>query len=361
MAADAKFPAGAKSGVFTGAQRVLSAHGTELRLALAVLVLVLVFIAVFPEQFGSVRNLENITRHAAILLVVALGQMFALLVGGFDISVGATMGLAATVGAMTMVPYGTLAGIAAGLGAATVVGFINGVLISRFRVSPFVATLGMLTFVVGFSNHISNGRSVFGLPEEFGWFGRFNWGVIPSTVGLALIFGVVVWVILNRTRVGLNVYAVGGSRNTALLAGVPVGRTELIAYSLCGFLAGVAGLMLASRVVVGQASLGQGYELLSIATAVIGGVAIGGGVGRILGVVLGVLLLSVITTGMNIAGLSEFIQQMLTGAVLVAAVLVDRFRGTGLRRRRRHSDDSGATPAASAPPTSPTIESRSTE
>ena len=106
-------------------------------------------------------------------------------------------------------------------------------------------------------------------------------------------------------------------------------RTELLAYTMCGLLAGVAGLMLSSRVVVGQASLGQGYELLAIATAVIGGVAIGGGVGRLLGVVLGVLLLSVITTGMNIAGLSEFIQQMLTGVVLIAAVLVDRLRGRG--------------------------------
>ena len=304
-------------------------HGTEMRLLLAVLALVLLFVIVFPEQFGSARNAENIARHAAILLVVALGQMFALLVGGFDISVGATMGLSATVGAMVMLQYGTVAGIIVGLLAAAAVGAINGLLISRFRVSPFVATLGMLTFVQGFANHISDGRSIFGLPESFGWFGRNNWGFLPSTVGLAVIFGVVVWVLLNRTKVGLNIYAIGGSRNTALLAGIPVVRTELLAYTVCGLLAGVAGLMLSSRVVVGQASLGQGYELLAIATAVIGGVAIGGGVGRLLGVILGVLLLSVITTGMNIAGLSEFIQQMLTGAVLIAAVLVDRLRGRG--------------------------------
>jgi ribose transport system permease protein len=127
-----------------------------------------------------------------------------------------------------------------------------------------------------------------------------------------------------------------------VLAGIPVIRTEIAAYTACSLLAGIAGLMLASRVVVGQASLGSGYELLSIATAVIGGVAIGGGVGRILGVVLGVMLLSIITTGMNIAGLSEFIQQMLTGAVLIVAVLIDQFRGQGrgglgalFARRRR--------------------------
>jgi len=309
-------------------------YRTELRLLLAVIVLVLVFIFAFPEQFGSARNAENITRHAAILLVVALGQMFALLVGGFDISVAATMGLSATIGAMVMLQYGTAAGIAVGLLAATVVGLVNGILISRFRVSPFVATLGMMTFVIGLSNHLSNGRSIFGLPESFGWFGRNNWGFVPSTVGLAIIVGVIVWALLNRTRLGLNIYAIGGSRSTALLSGIPVVRTEILAYTMCGLLSGVAGLMLASRVVVGQASLGQGYELLSIATAVIGGVAIGGGVGRILGVILGVLLLSIITTGMNIAGLSEFIQQMLTGAVLIAAVLVDTFRGRGDGKRR---------------------------
>jgi ribose/xylose/arabinose/galactoside ABC-type transport system permease subunit len=305
----------------------LANYSTEGRLLLAAAALALVFVALFPEQFASLRNAENIARHGAILLVVAVGQMFALLVGGFDISVGANMGFASTVGALVMVQYGTIEGVLAGLGAATAVGLVNGVLIARFRISPFVATLGMLTFVYGLANHISDGRSVFGLPQSFGMFGRETWGVVPSTVGIASVVLVLAWFLLTRTRVGLYVYAIGGSRDSALLAGVPVPRYEILAYACCGLLAGVAGLMLSSRVVVGQASLGQGYELLSIATAVIGGVAIGGGIGRLLGVVLGVALLSIITTGMNIAGLSEFIQMMLTGAVLITAVLVDRLRG----------------------------------
>lgn len=321
----------ARVGGFAG-----GAYRTELRILLAVALLAGIFLVIFPEQFGTLRNLENITRHAAVLLVVAIGQMFALLVGGFDISVAANMGLAGTVGALVMIQAGTVPGILAGLAAAAAVGLLNGILISRFRLSPFVATLGTMTFIGGLANHISNGRSVFGLPDDFGWFGRFAWGPIPSTVGIALIVGVLAWLLLNRTRPGLNIYAIGGSRPTAVLAGIPVVRNEILAYVVCGLLAGVAGLMLASRVVVGQAALGQGYELLSIATAIIGGVAIGGGVGRVLGVVLGVMLLSIITTGMNIAGLSEFIQQMLTGAVLVFAVLIDQLRGrTGRRRLAR--------------------------
>lgn len=311
---------------------VTGGYRTEFRLLLVVALLATVFLVIFPEQFGTLRNLENITRHAAVLLVVAIGQMFALLVGGFDISVGANMGLAGTVGALVMIQAGTVPGILAGLAAAAGVGLINGLLISWLRLSPFVATLGTMTFIGGLANHISDGRSVFGLPEDFGWFGRFAWGVIPSTVGIAIIVGSLAWVLLNRTRTGLNIYAIGGSRPASVLAGIPVVRNEIAAYVACGLLAGVAGLMLSSRVVVGQAALGQGYELLSIATAIIGGVAIGGGVGRVVGVVLGVMLLSIITTGMNIAGLSEFVQQMLTGAVLVVAVLIDQLRGRTSRR-----------------------------
>jgi len=314
---------------FTGSYR------TEIRILLVVLLLVVLFVLIYPEQFGTLRNAENMSRYTAVLFVVALGQMFALLVGGFDISVGATMGLASTIGAIVMVNAGTTLGVVAGVASGAVVGVLNGILIGVCRVSPFVATLGTMTLVGGLADFITGGKSVSGLPEEFGWFGRFDWGPIPSTVGIAVIIGVLGWVLLSRTRAGLNIYAVGGSRGTSILAGLPVVRIEVLAYALCGTLAGVAGMMLSSRVLIGQAALGSGYELTAIATAVIGGVAIGGGTGRILGVVFGVLLLSVITTGMNIAGLSEFIQRMLTGAVLIIAVLVDQFRGRGTARASR--------------------------
>ncbi|MDQ4212940.1 ABC transporter permease [Microbacterium capsulatum] len=328
-------------------------YRTEIRLLIAVVLLVALFIVLFPQQFGTMSNAGNVLRYASVLLVVAIGQMFAILVGGFDISVGATMGLASTIGAMAMLQYGTVAGIAAGIGVAAVVGVANGILISRYRVSPFIATLGMMTFVGGLANSVSGGRSVFGLPDSFGWFGRFDWGPLPSTTGLAIFCGAAAWLLLSRTRAGLNMYAIGGGRPTAVLAGIPVMRTEVLAYTTCSLFAGIAGLMLASRVVIGQASLGSGYELESIATAVIGGVAIGGGVGRILGVVLGVGLLSLITTGMNIAGLSEFVQQMLTGVVLIVAVLIDRFRGRSMRGREHPQPRAATTPTGGQDPAVP--------
>jgi ribose/xylose/arabinose/galactoside ABC-type transport system permease subunit len=137
---------------------------------------------------------------------------------------------------------------------------------------------------------------------------------------------VIAWFILNRTRAGLYIFSIGGSREACRLAGVPVIKYEILAYTCCGLFAGLAGVMLTARVAVGQANIGQGFDLLSIATAVIGGVAIGGGSGRLFGVVLGVLLLTILNTGLDIAGINTFYQQMVTGFVLVLAVLVAQMR-----------------------------------
>jgi ribose/xylose/arabinose/galactoside ABC-type transport system permease subunit len=304
----------------------VSRNSVQIQLLLAVVVVATVFAILYPEQFATLRNFENISRQGATLVVVAVGQTFALIVGGFDISVASAMGLSSTVGALVMVEYGTGLGILAGLGAGLAVGVTNGLLVARLGVTPFVATLGMLAFARGLANQISDGASVSGLPESFRFFGGGSWGPIPATVGIATVVLVVAAIVLYLTRYGLHLYGVGGSRDASALAGIRVRRVEFLAYTLCGLLAGVAGLMLASRVSVGQASLGTGFELMSIATAVIGGVAIGGGRGRLSGVVLGVALLSVLSTGLNIAQVSEFIQQMVTGAVLVAAVLIERLR-----------------------------------
>ena len=314
----------------TWAARV--AGRTEFQIFVAAAILAAVFSALYADRFATVSNAENMSRQAAVLLVVAIGQMFALLVGGFDISVGANMGFTSTVAGLVMLDHGLAAGILVGLGAATFVGLANGFLIAKLGVSPFIATLGMLTFITGLANHLSDGASVFGMPSGLRWFGAADWGPIPSTVGIGLIVITLAWFLLTRLRIGLYLYGIGGSRDASLLAGIPVARYEVAAYTVTGFLAGLGGIMLMSRVSIGQASLGQGFELLSIATAVMGGVAIGGGVGRLSGVVMGVALLAVLTTGMDIAQLSEFVQAMVTGGVLVAAVVIDRFRGVPLHR-----------------------------
>ena len=311
--------------------RRLGIYSTELQLLVGLAALYLFFALKYPETFGTSENLTNLTRQGAVLLVVAIGEMFALVVGGFDISVAANMGFTSTVAALVMTDHGVPAGIVAGLAAATGAGLVNGILIAVFRVCPFVATLAMLYFLRGLANHISNGTSVGNLPEDFQWVGAKDWGPLPSTFCIAVGFAILAWILFTRTRVGLYVYAIGGSRDTTRLGGVPVVRYEVLAYTACGFLAGVGGIMYGSRTSVGQASLGSGTELQAIAAAVIGGVAIGGGVGRLWGVILGVAILQVLQTGMDIAGLTEFIKDMVTAGVLVGAVLLTLLRGRGLR------------------------------
>lgn len=306
-------------------QRRLTQFGrAEVQILIALVVLVGYFTISQGAMFADLTNLDNMSREGSILLVVSIGQMFALVVGGFDLSVAATMGFASTISALLMQNGAAPAtAILAGLGCGAVIGAVNGVLIAYFKISPFVATLGMLTFLTGYANLLAGGQSVSGLDPVFTqYLGSGEWGVLPAGVGVAIIVLIVAWVITARMRFGLYLFAVGGSTEASKLAGVPVAAVQAGAYCLCGVLSALAGLLLSARVGIGQAALGLSYDLLSIAAAVIGGVVIGGGAGRLIGVVLGVSLFTVLTTGLDIGAVDEFTQQMITGAVLVLAVLL---------------------------------------
>jgi ribose transport system permease protein len=314
------------------------AFGNDAQLVVALAVLSAIFAITYTDTFASAANLQDMTRVGSILLIVALGQTFALMVGGFDISVGATMGLVSTVAALEMRDGASVgAAVAIAVMCGVVVGFTNGIVVAVLQVPPFVATLGMMTFLGGLSNHLSDGASISGLPDEFRRFGASDWGPLPSSVIIAATVATIAWLLLGRLRFGLYLQAIGGSRATARTSGIAVARYEVLAYATCGLLAAVGGIVLASRVTVGQASLGQGYELLSIATAVIGGVAIGGGTGRLRGVLLGVALFIVLTTGLDIAGVGQFEQQMVTGAVLVLSVIATQRHRLKIPVRRRRT------------------------
>ena len=304
----------------------------EIQIFLAIVVLAILFSYAFPDSFATSGTLLNMARVAGIMMVVSIGQSFALIVGGFDISVGATMGLVSVICALLMkrgleVPEAVGLGVLAG----STVGLINGIGISILGVTPFVMTLGILTAARGFADQLANGRVITGFPHEFALYGRASWWGVPSAACIAAATLVFAWFILQRTRAGLYIFAIGGSRETTRVAGVFVELYEVLAYTLCGTMAGVGGIMLTSRVAVAQGSLGQGYELLSVATAVIGGVLIGGGVGRLTGVVLGVILVTVLNTGLDIAGVNPFIQQIVTGLVLISAVLLSKARAVSIR------------------------------
>lgn len=313
-----------------------SVPAAELQILLAIFILSVVFSIAFPDSFATSGTLLNMARVSGIMLVVSVGQAFALIVGGFDISVGATMGLVSVISALLMKSgHDVGLSIALGILSGAVVGAINGIGIALLRVTPFVMTLGMLTAVRGFADELSNGGVITGFPKSFALFGRAAWWGIPSAACIAAVVVVIAWVILQRTRVGLYIFSIGGSRETARVSGVSVVRYEALAYVFCGAMAGVGGVMLTARVAVAQGSLGQGYELLSVATAVIGGVLIGGGVGRLTGVVLGVVLVTVLNTGLDIAGVNPFLQQIVTGLVLILAVLLSKARAVSLHKLLR--------------------------
>lgn len=302
-----------------------SLRSTELRLLFAFCLLFTVFSLLFPYTFPTAANLGSMSRIAGVLFIVTAGQMCALVVGGFDLSVASNIGFVGVVTALGMTQYGgLLSGLVMGLLAGGLIGLVNGGLIAWAKLSPFIVTLGMLTFLIGFGNALSHGAPIFGFPESLKYLAVRDWGPIPAPVAISAIVLLLLWLLLARSRVGLYIYAIGAGREACRAAGVPVARYEAIAYVLCGALAGLAGIMELSRVSVGYVTNGQSYLLPSIAAAVIGGTAIGGGTGTIRGVVLGVAVLTVLSTGMEFSGLNEFYQDMVTGAVIVLSVLVSR-------------------------------------
>lgn len=309
-------------------------NGTELTL-LAVVIAVAAAMSIWqPHEFATTSNLQNMAQQGAVLAIVAMGQMFPLLVGGFDISVGSLIGVSSVVGVEVMVHHGLVPGLIAGILSAGFLGLVNGFLIGRLGLSPFVVTLGMLSFARGLALTISGGAPVTGTPESFSYFGAHEYGSIPGTVVVMAVVALLVLLLLTVTRAGLYLYATGSNARAARLAGVSVTRYTMLAYVISGLLAGVAGLVLSSRLVSGQPTLGDGYELQSIAVAVIGGVAIGGGKGRLQGVLLGVIFLTMVTSGLNIGGVDTFVQQMVIGAIIVLAVLWDRVRVGGISQLR---------------------------
>ncbi|HEY2700654.1 MAG TPA: ABC transporter permease [Pseudonocardiaceae bacterium] len=332
-----------RSGVqqgLTTAGRWFRGGRTELQIFVALVLLAGYFVLRQGSMFADLTNLDDMSRVGSILLVVSTGQMFALVVGGFDLSVAANMGFASTISALLMQGGAApIVSILAGVGSGALIGAINGILVVYLKISPFVATLGMLTFLTGCANLLAHGQSVSGLDPKFvAGLGTGRWGFLPAGLGVAIIVLIVAWLITARSRFGLYLFAVGGSTEASKLAGVRVASVQATAYCLCGALSALAGLMLSARVGIGQAALGTDYDLLSIAAAVIGGVAIGGGAGRLSGVVLGVCLFTVLTTGLDIGAVNEFTQQMITGGVLVLAVLLAQFQSKrGIRLNRTTS------------------------
>lgn len=297
----------------------------------------LVVFTLLSDKFLTLQNMINVGRQSVYLILVSLGQMLVLISGGFDLSVGTVIALSSVVSAMTMVAMvpvfpdavwiAIAIGALAGFGAALIVGGINGIGVAIFEVSPFIMTLGVSSVGAGLALFLTGGIPVSGLPFEFGnvfGFGRV-WG-IPVPVIVAAICILLMWVFMARTRMGAQVYAVGGNIKAAHLSAINTKRTLMMAYILCALIAALTGLLLTARVESGEANLGGTIALESIAACVIAGVSLRGGLGRVENVVLGGFFIILVQNGMNLAQVSSYMQMVLLGTLLILAVIFDQLR-----------------------------------
>lgn len=301
------------------------------------LVTALIVFSLISSHFLTIQNLTNVARQSVYLVLVSLGQMLVLITGGFDLAVGTAIALTSVVSAMTMVALvpimpdtvviAILLAACAGFGAALLIGCLNGLGIAQFGVSPFIMTLGVQSVGAGVALFLTGGVPISGLPPEFAdylGFGRIAGVPVPVLVAVAAI--VAIWLVINRTRLGAHIYAVGGNAKAANLSGVNTKKVLFLAYILCSLLASLAGLLLTARVESGETNLGGTTALESIAACVIAGVSLRGGLGRVENVVLGAFFIVLLQNGMNIAQIGSYMQMVLLGCLLVLAVILDQFR-----------------------------------
>jgi ribose transport system permease protein len=308
---------------------------------LIALIVLVVALAVLSDRFLTFANQRNILLQISVNLCLSIGMTLVILTGGIDLSVGAMLALAGAVAAgllkngltlkalavvLQFTPFGAMvAGIAVGFA----LGLFNGVAITRFKLPPFVATLGMLSIGRGLTMLWTGGFPITDLGPQFGFVGAGFWLGIPMAVWISAALVAIFYVVSRRTTLGRYIYAVGGNERATAYSGVNVDRVKLWVYALCGALAGVAGLIVTARLDAADPKAGLGYELDSIAAVVIGGISLSGGRGSIFGTVLGCLIIGVLNNGLFLLDVSPFWQQVIKGFVIIAAVALDKVGARG--------------------------------
>jgi ribose transport system permease protein len=301
------------------------------------MVAALIIFSGLSDNFLSEQNLLNLLRQSVYLVLVALGQMLALISGGFDLSVGTALAITSVVSAQTMVQLGAeggasgvvaviASGCLAGLGAVALLGCINGIGVAYLGVSPFIMTMATQSIGFGVALYLTGGVPVSGLPMQFSdWLGFGSWLGIPVPLWVTIVVLGLFHVLLSRTRFGQNLYAVGGNARAAALSGIDTRRVLFITYLICALIVGVAGLLLTARLESGETNIGGTMALESIAACVIGGVSLRGGMGRLHNVVFGCLFIGLVQNGLNLAGVGSYLQMIVLGGLLVVAVVSDQF------------------------------------
>jgi ribose/xylose/arabinose/galactoside ABC-type transport system permease subunit len=305
----------------------------EFGIGLALIVELCIF-SILSPYFLTADNLLNVSLQVSITAIIAAGMTFVILTGGIDLSVGSLVALAGIVATSLLkldvpVAIGLFVALCGGLAVGAISGSFAGVCITRFNVTPFIVTLALMTVWRGTAFVYTEGRPVWELPDAFSELAATRIVEVPLPAIIMLIVYGVSHIVLTRTPFGRYVYAVGGNREAAHLAGIRTNRILIQVYMLCGILSALSGIVLASRMNSGQPNAGLSYELDVIAAVVVGGTSLSGGRGSIVGTFIGAMLIAVLRNGLNLLNVGSYVQQVVVGVVILGAVLVDQ-----MRRRR---------------------------
>lgn len=290
-------------------------------------VLLFIVVAVLNPSFIEPLNLLNLLRQVSINALIAFGMTFVILTGGIDLSVGSILALSSALMAGMIVsgvdPILAIF-IAALLGA--LMGAVNGLLVTKGKVAPFIATLATMTIYRGLTLVYTNGNPITGLGEHYSFqlFGRGYFLGIPVPAVTMMVTFFILWFLLHKTSFGRKTYAIGGNEKAAFISGIKVDRVKCLIYSLAGMMAAISGAILTSRLNSAQPTAGTAYEMDAIAAVVLGGTSLAGGKGRIFGTLVGALIIGTLNNGLNLLGVSSFYQQVVKGIVILIAVLIDR-------------------------------------
>ena len=295
------------------------------------LVVLCIFLTLFPgtsQSFPTLKNVFNVLRQISINLLLACGMTMVIILGGIDLSVGSTIALSGVLAAGCVsrynmsIPLAMLIGVLIGL----VIGLFNGMVISKTTIPPFIVTLATMNIARGLSGVYTGGSPVRVVSKQWQWIGAGYLWIFPVPVIIMLIIFIISILIMNRTKIGRYIYAVGGNALAAKFSGISVSRVKFLVYTYSGLMAGLAGVILASRMYSGQPTAGEGAEMDAIAAVVVGGTSMSGGSGKLGGTLIGALIIGILSNGLNLMNVNSFWQTVVKGVVILLAVFIDYIR-----------------------------------
>jgi ribose transport system permease protein len=301
-----------------------------------IIILLVVLFAFFSitvgDLFLNILNLHNLTRQISFDIPLALALTVVFIAGGIDISIGSVLSMAAAI-TMKIQPSGTYLSVCVALLFGLFIGALNGFLVTKGRIVPFIATLGTMTLVRGMMLTYTLQKPIIGQDEAFQFWGAGSIGIVPTPIIVVLLVALILHVVLKYTKFGRNLYAVGGNAEAAFLSGIRVNKYKFYSFMISSFLAAISGVLLASRLNTSTPHIGLDSANWAIAAAIMGGASMTGGKGNVLGSVLGVVTLGILVNGMNLVGVHTYFQIAIRALILLSVVIIDAVSGLNLRKR----------------------------